>query len=97
MTTSAERDINNDEQPVLPRPSDSRNRRSATPAVDPIAEFDGQCAFALSTGKKDVPANEDLFLIQSGRKFNFSNPVARFLWKVLPGRLRKAESTWSAK
>ena len=63
---------------------------------DPVAEFDGQCAFALSTGKKNVPGNEKLFLVQGGRRFIFSNPVARFLWKVLPGRLGKAESTFSA-
>ena len=60
------------------------------------AEFDGQCAFALSTGKKGVDGNKDISLEQGGKTYYFSNSFARLLWKVLPGRQEKAESTWSS-
>lgn len=60
------------------------------------AEFDGQCAFALSTGKKGVDGSKDLSLDQDGKTYYFSNFFARFLWKVLPGRREKAESTWAS-
>ena len=63
------------------------------PQRDP--EFDGECAFALSTGKKGVAGRQDLTLEEDGRRYVFSNPVARFLWKVLPGRRAKAEATWA--
>lgn len=58
-------------------------------------EFDGQCAFALSTGKKGVAGKPDLYTDQDDKRYLFSNPVARLLWRVLPGRRAKAESTWS--
>ncbi len=58
-------------------------------------EFDGQCAFALSTGKKGVAGKQSCYAIEDGRKYLFSNPVARFLWRVLPGRKKKAEENWS--
>lgn len=57
-------------------------------------EFRGQCAFALSTGKKGVKGKENCYLVQDDKKYLFSNPVAKFLWRVLPGRKAKAESTW---
>lgn len=57
-------------------------------------EFEGQCAFALSTGKKEVEGKENCYLVQGGKKYLFSNPVAKFLWRILPGRKEKAESTW---
>lgn len=58
-------------------------------------EFQGQCAFALSTGKKGVEGKENCYLIQDGKRYLFSNPVAKFLWRILPGRREKAESTWT--
>ncbi|MGD6781959.1 hypothetical protein ACQCT3_20755 [Sutcliffiella horikoshii] len=57
-------------------------------------EFDGHCAFAVSVGKKDVPSKSKYFIIDNEKKFHFSNPVAKFLWKVLPSRKQKAESNW---
>lgn len=59
-------------------------------------EFNGRCAFALSTGKKGVEGKEKDPIIQDGKTYLFSNPVAKFLWQVLPGRKTKAESTWAA-
>ncbi|WP_421774297.1 hypothetical protein [Gracilimonas sp.] len=58
------------------------------------SEFDGQCAFALSTGKKGVHGKENCYLVQDGKKYVFSNPVAKFLWRILPGRVKKAEAAW---
>lgn len=58
-------------------------------------EFDGQCAFALSTGKKGVAGKPTQYTIEDGRKYVFSNPVAKLLWRVLPGRKEKAEEAWS--
>lgn len=58
-------------------------------------EFDGQCAFALSTGKKGVAGKPALYKVQHAKRYLFSNPVAKFLWSVLPGRRKKAEATWS--
>ena len=59
-------------------------------------EFEGQCAFALSTGKKGVDGSEKISLEQEGKTYYFSNSFARLLWKVLPGRREKAESTFSS-
>ncbi|WP_310363224.1 hypothetical protein [Neobacillus drentensis] len=59
------------------------------------SEFDGHCAFAESLGKKDVMCNGKNSVVQQGKTYQFSNPVAKLLWLVLPGRKQKAESTWS--
>jgi hypothetical protein len=61
------------------------------------AEFDGLCALAVSLGKNDVKCEGKHYLVQNGRKYHFSNPVAKFLWKVIPGRKRKAELNWSSR
>jgi hypothetical protein len=58
------------------------------------AEFGGHCAFAMSLGKKDVKCEGKHTVVQNGKKYHFSNPVAKFLWQVLPGRKQKAESIW---
>jgi len=59
------------------------------------AEFDGECAFAVSTGKRDVEGSPKHHLVQDGKTYLFKNGAARFLWKVLPGRAEKAEAVWS--
>lgn len=60
-------------------------------------EFQGQCAFAISTGKKGVEGKENHVLIQDGKKYLFSKPVAKFLCRILPDRKEKAESNWNFK
>ena len=60
-------------------------------------EFNGQCAFAVSLGKKNVDCNGKYNIVKNEKKYNFSNPVAKFLWRVLPGRKQKAESNWSSR
>lgn len=60
-------------------------------------EFNGQCAFAVSLGKKNVDCNGKYNIEKNGKKYNFSNPVAKLLWQVLPGRKQKAESNWTSR
>jgi len=62
---------------------------------EPSPEFGGQCAFALSTGKKGVAGKPAWSTVRDGKKYLFSNPVAKFLWHVLPSRQSKAERTWA--
>ena len=59
-------------------------------------EFDGQCAFAVSTGKTDVKGGKHTTTI-NGKTYAFSNPVAKLLFKLLPNRVYKAEEVWSKK
>lgn len=61
------------------------------------AEFGGQCAFAVSLGKKNVNGNGKHFIVKDNKKYLFSNPVAKFLWNVIPGSRKKSESNWSNK
>ena len=56
--------------------------------------FEGQCAFAVSTGKLGVPGTPELRLEADGQTYLFKNRAARFLWQVLPGRAGKAEEAW---
>ena len=67
------------------------------PQSEPSPQFDGQCAFAVSLGKKGVKGNPSCSAIRDGKKYLFSNPVAKFLWSVLLGRKEKAEANWSAR
>ena len=62
------------------------------PQSEPSPEFDGQCAFAVSVGKKGVKGKPTCSAIQDGKKYLFSNPIAKFLWSVLPGRKQKAKT-----
>lgn len=57
-------------------------------------EFDGQCAFALSTGKRGVDGSAKHQLTEDGKTYYFKNGAARFLWKVLPNRAGKAQAGW---
>ena len=57
-------------------------------------EFNGNCAFAVSTGKKDVKSGKS-FAVIDGKTYMFSNPVAKILFKLLPGRVQKANKVWN--
>lgn len=59
--------------------------------------YDGQCAFALSTGKTGVEGSPGNSLTDDSGTYHFSNPVAKFLWKVLPNRKAKADEAWAAR
>ena len=58
--------------------------------------YDGHCAFAVSTGKLDVDGGKDSHTIE-GTTYKFSNPVAKFLFKILPNRVSKADAIWNNK
>jgi YHS domain-containing protein len=59
-------------------------------------EFDGQCAFAVSTGKTEVKGGKHTAII-NGKTYVFSNAIAKILFKILPNRIAKAEGIWSKK
>jgi len=59
-------------------------------------KYDGYCAFAVSTGKTDVKGGKSTLTIDNKTYF-FSNPVAKILFKLLPGRIEKADEIWKNK
>jgi len=59
-------------------------------------EFNGLCAFAVSTGKTNVIVVKHTATI-NGKMYAFSNPIAKLLFKVLPNRIKKAEENWDKK
>lgn len=60
-------------------------------------EYNGHCAFAVSTGKTDVTAHKKNILSKNGKNYAFSNGIAKFLFKILPNRIEKANSVWNSK
>ena len=56
-------------------------------------EFDGQCAFAVSTGKIDVKSGKHTATINC-KTYAFSNPIAKILFKMLTDRIKKAKAIW---
>ncbi len=59
--------------------------------------FDGQCAFAVSTGKLGVDGSLRHRLDQDGRTYLFKNGAAKLLWRLLPGRAARADEVWAAR
>lgn len=57
------------------------------------SEYNGQCAFGFSLGK-NVAGLEKFKLEKDGKTYLFSNPIAKLLWKILPGRKAKADTLW---
>lgn len=60
-------------------------------------EFGGECAFAVSTGKRNVAGSSKHQIVDGAKTYHFSNRVARLLWKVLPNRDRRANAVWAAR
>lgn len=58
-------------------------------------EYGGECAFALSTGKRNVVGSDKHVVVDGTKTYYFKNPVARLLWKLLPNRAAKADLAWS--
>lgn len=58
--------------------------------------YDGHCAFAVSTGKIDVKGGKHSLTIDR-KTYLFSNSIAKFLFKLLPGRMEKADTNWKNK
>jgi hypothetical protein len=59
-------------------------------------KYDGHCAFAVSTGKTDVKGGNSSLTIDNNN-YVFSNSVAKILFKLLPGRIKKADEIWNKK
>ena len=59
-----------------------------------ILQFNGNCAFAVSTGKLDVAGGSHEATID-GKSYKFSNLVAKMLFKILPNRVELANENWS--
>ncbi|NQV14965.1 hypothetical protein HQ531_05850 [bacterium] len=59
-------------------------------------EFEGHCAFALSTGKLGVKGTDHKATLK-GKNYVFSNVVAKYLFRLLPGRVKMANDTWNSR
>ncbi len=59
-------------------------------------EYDGNCAFAVSTGKTDVKGGKHSLTI-GNKTYLFSNPIAKVIFKILPNRIEKADTHWETK
>lgn len=69
----------------------------ATFAADPeryAPQYGGECAFAVSLGK-EAPGSPRHWRVVDGRLFLMSNPVAKLLFRLLPGRVDAADEQWS--
>lgn len=60
------------------------------------AEYDGHCAFAVSTGKTDVMGGKRSLRINH-KTYLFSNGIAKILFRLLPNRIQKADKIWNNK
>ena len=58
--------------------------------------YDGHCAFAVSTGKTAVKGGKHSLIIKE-KTYLFSNSIAKFLFKLLPNRIEKADMNWKNK
>ena len=65
-------------------------------SLNPEPEFDGECAFAVSTGKRNVLGSSKHTTVDTGRTYYFKIGVARLLRNVLPNRAAKADAVWAA-
>jgi len=70
------------------------NSTQPTGSTEP--EFNGECAFALSTGKRDVQGTPEHRIVDGSKTYYFKNGAARFLWRVLPDRSAKASEVWAS-
>lgn len=62
----------------------------------PAPEYDGNCAFGWSLGRQ-ADGKESLQITQDGKLYQFSNPLVKMMWKIMPGRAAKADAKWAAR
>ncbi|MFT7648539.1 MAG: hypothetical protein ACI8Y4_003291 [Candidatus Poriferisodalaceae bacterium] len=62
-------------------------RSDSQPELEP--EYEGECAFAVSLGKRQVEGSPDHATVDGDKTYYFKNGVTRFLWKVLPNRAER--------
>lgn len=70
----------------------NRERFTANPSQF-APQFGGSCAFATSLGK-EAPGSPRHWLVRNGKLYFALKPVARLLFRILPGRIEKAEAHW---
>lgn len=58
-------------------------------------EYSGKCAFALSLGKDAPDTNGKYTMTKDGKTYTFLNPVAKFLFKLFPNSIQKANAAWN--
>ncbi|MGX1929217.1 hypothetical protein [Flagellimonas sp. 2504JD4-2] len=58
-------------------------------------EYEGKCAFAMSLGKEAPRTNGKYTLTKDGKTYTFLNPVAKFLFKMFPYSVQKADAAWN--
>ena len=59
-------------------------------------QYNGNCAFAVSTGKLDVKGGKHQLSINN-KTYIFSNVVAKLLFKIIPNRISAADKNWENK
>jgi hypothetical protein len=59
-------------------------------------EFGGACAFATSLGREGI-GDPVTAVTKNGKTYYFQNGVAKMLFHLIPGRVRKAHSNWDTK
>lgn len=64
------------------------------PAATP--EYDGECAFGWSLGRQ-APGKESLQITEGDKVYQFSNPIVKMAWKLLPNRAAKADAAYAAR
>lgn len=61
---------------------------------NPQPEFEGECALAVSLGKRGAMGSPNCRLVDGDKTYVFKNRVARALWRILPNREAKAAKAW---
>lgn len=62
---------------------------------DTKPQYGGECAFAVSTGKRHVAGSPNHKIVDGDKTYYFKNGAARFLWRLLPNRAAKADAAWA--
>lgn len=57
------------------------------------AKFEGQCAFAISLGKNALGLEKHR-IVDGNDIYFFSNALAKLLFRILPGRKKKAQENY---
>ena len=74
--------------------SDEHRQRFRSAPESYAPAFAGNCAFAMSIGKQ-VPGNPLVWCVSDGRRYLQQNGIARLLFRLIPGRARKAWQNWA--
>ena len=56
-------------------------------------QFNGHCALAMSLGKIETAGGKS-WKVEDGKLYLFLNPIAKLVWRILPGRASNASNHW---